>query len=636
MKNITKKIYYIQFSDELSSILKSSKKNTDLDEIYIAMSPEVQSNLKKSSFVFHNTQAFFGTEGHKDILKKSSEIFDTLNINFNHMDEFGVSEAYKRTLVFYFRFYLHYWLFNLYVVARSIEIYSPTSVSISSSSELKDIGFKLSIKDRILGEIVKSYVNSNHPNIKIEENPINLNASHNSKNYFLPIIRRLSSALLILIYPFFKRSKLIIFGVSDGYNLPKLIKLIVSKHSSFFPVFFNVSRKYFFNNFINIIKGKEFFFIPKSSFAPQKDDVNLKIEISKASDAIKLGSIKTFTFEGVDLKPILSEYLLNACFSGLIKLKREINFLHKILSIRKPSLVVSQNALGSAYALGELCAKMKIPGLLVSHGTHVAHSNTYSRLEWEIHAKTIINTNYPLVAAQSPQAEVFLKSLKDVRSKIIRTGPLIFASNNMNFKDRKELREKLFGVNSHKKIILHASTPKDSSSMRPWVYETIDEYISNINDVINAVDKFENIFLAIKFRPSKLLSKSMLLELIKSSDNCIIYTEGVFDEYLLASDLLVSYSSTAIEEALQNNLPVLQYDSDNKYMHIKSPTININNDIDINPIYYCGSASELAPSIKTIFYNLSFILESSEKWENYRYPLDDSLAWLDNIIGAND
>ena len=123
-----------------------------------------------------------------------------------------------------------------------------------------------------------------------------------------------------------------------------------------------------------------------------------------------------------------------------------------------------------------------------------------------------------------------------------------------------------------------------------------------------------------------------------SSDNCIIHTEGAFDEYLLASDLLVSYSSTAIEEALQNNLPVLQYDSDNKYIHIKSPTININEDMDINinPIYYCGSASELGPSIKTIFNNLSFILESSEKWENYRYPVDDSLAWLDNIISAND
>ena len=113
MKNIIKKIYYIQFSDELNSILKSSKKNTDVDEIYIAMSPEVQSSLKKSSFVFYNTQAFFGAEGHKDILKKSSEILDTLNINFNHMDEFGVSEAYKRTLVFYFRFYLL--ILNLFI-----------------------------------------------------------------------------------------------------------------------------------------------------------------------------------------------------------------------------------------------------------------------------------------------------------------------------------------------------------------------------------------------------------------------------------------------------------------------------------------------------------------------------------------
>ena len=85
-----------------------------------------------------------------------------------------------------------------------------------------------------------------------------------------------------------------------------------------------------------------------------------------------------------------------------------------------------------------------------------------------------------------------------------------------------------------------------------------------------SINSIPNLYLAIRFRPIEGISLDDLrLSLIKS--NCYgIYIDGVFEDYLLGSDLLLSYSSTAIEEALQNHVPVLQYDPDGKYEHVSA------------------------------------------------------------------
>jgi len=181
-----------------------------------------------------------------------------------------------------------------------------------------------------------------------------------------------------------------------------------------------------------------------------------------------------------------------------------------------------------------------------------------------------------------------------------------------------------------KKIIMHAGTPKSDRSMRPWVYETNDEYVRNIKDLIKAVDQLENVYLVIRFRPSEGLDKDTLLQLTRNSEHCGVYSDGDFSDYLSISDMLVSYSSTTIEEALQNNVPVLQYDHDDKYMHIKAPTVDHKN-FKINPIYYCGQEGNLSQSIKLILENLEPIQADQAKWEDYRYSIDAELSWLERL-----
>ena len=127
----------------------------------------------------------------------------------------------------------------------------------------------------------------------------------------------------------------------------------------------------------------------------------------------------------------------------------------------------------------------------------------------------------------------------------------------------------------------------------------------------------------------------MSLEEVKrlfiSSECYGIYTEGSFEEYLIASDLLVSFSSTTIEEALQNKIPVLQYDPFNRYCHIPAQKLEKNGDSEISPIYYATSFSDLSWGIKWITNNH---LNKKEKdyldWSDH--ILEPKIDWFDRII----
>ena len=102
------------------------------------------------------------------------------------------------------------------------------------------------------------------------------------------------------------------------------------------------------------------------------------------------------------------------------------------------------------------------------------------------------------------------------------------------------------------------------------IYETLDEYIKNINDLILAVSKVPSVYLAIRLRRKTFpgMSLTEIHNLFYKIDCYDIFTEGDFDNYLSVADLVVSYSSTAIEEALIKDIPVLLYDPAGKYSHI--------------------------------------------------------------------
>ena len=78
------------------------------------------------------------------------------------------------------------------------------------------------------------------------------------------------------------------------------------------------------------------------------------------------------------------------------------------------------------------------------------------------------------------------------------------------------------------------------------VYETLDEYVAAMGELVLAVDQVPDTFLILKFRPNADLGMEDLRTLLPASDRYMISVDESFLDVLGFTDLLVSFSSTTI------------------------------------------------------------------------------------------
>jgi len=376
------------------------------------------------------------------------------------------------------------------------------------------------------------------------------------------------------------------------------------------------------------LRGKSFSFIsfPSESLFKSKNSFSdqLLISANKIKRHISNNS-KLTSFFGFNINIFLNKYIENILSLRMVELNTEIAALRRVLNHLEPDKVFAQHSLGISYALGEVCLESNIPAMLISHGSHSPHNDEFAKYEWVIHSHTLINSHYPFVAIQTPLAKLFLKMSDNLISKKIETGPLLLAGE-CKYNNIRQTRDKIFNKNADKFIVLHAGTPKGWNSLRPWIFETIDEYIKNINDVITAVEEISGMFLAVRFRPQAGLSFDAFRLLLKDSNSYEIYTEGDIKDYLLASDLLISYSSTTIEEALQSQLPVLQYDPSAQYVHISGQILSKSDQKNVSEIYSVHSNNDLLPALNWCMLNHNNNL--SHVWSRYIIESDNKMEWL--------
>ena len=161
--------------------------------------------------------------------------------------------------------------------------------------------------------------------------------------------------------------------------------------------------------------------------------------------------------------------------------------------------------------------------------------------------------------------------------------------------------------------------------LRFYVYETVDEYVENINALIKAVDKLNDCYLIIRFRPTPSLSTEDLKKILLPSRGYSIHPEGSFEDFLLMADLLVSYSSTTIEEALQNRIPVLQYDPQGKYCHVPCQVLARDKKPGPDTCYFVKAEEDLAWALSWIVENhlhKSDLPESA--WRRHTFSDDET------------
>jgi hypothetical protein len=296
----------------------------------------------------------------------------------------------------------------------------------------------------------------------------------------------------------------------------------------------------------------------------------------------------------------------------------------------QPVFVLSQHSRMSTAVLGELCQLKKIPSMIIPHGTFAPITDEYSKKEWAENALGLINTPYQYVALQTPMAQEFI-SENPVKSQPVITGPLLFGRGNRPSCDTNALRRRY--ASDSEKIVLHAGTPKYRSGTRLLNYETLDEYVDGIVSLANVVSQLEGVRLIIRFRPIDGLTPEELKTLLPKCGSYFIAPDGDFASYLSIADLLVSFSSTTIEEALQNNIPVLLYNKYNRYKHISgmdlSPDVP---KIEASAVYNINHEDDLLFGLQWILKNhLSQDTDVEKLFYKYHYAESDRNA-LSTVI----
>lgn len=560
----------LEFIDEFEAFLKElgagqlHRKNIAI----LALEPSLQAHLKHIGVPYLSTIGYLGKAGHEKCLFHSDKIIRTIRASINIQDNLGIRRSYNHALIYYLRLVVNDCLFLAEVLNQAATALNAGRI-ICPQGNLTLTNLPPIESDRFLGEIARQYCQAKGLDFEIIP-ALKTKKQVSLRNKIRKFLSTLSFPFLKSVYKYGFRKKRPILAPDPGYGLPDFLSSLQKNWSSCFQIYLNL--KNFRNDIFKLFFNHDFWsFISIPTWCPASEKRKIRRVIEhniKTLNAAFLKNKHDFEFHGIDLQPILKKYLENALWPYILDLYGQSKHLDNIFKSRKPAMAVSQGSVGLAGILGEICKKHEIPSLLISHGSHVPPKNQYEYIEWNEHGLGLMNTDYQYLALQTPWAAKYLKHIP-TSSKTVITGPLVFARRLTNIsKDSAKLRDQILLKTGAERIILHAGTPKRRLRRRFYVYETVDEYVENINDLIQAVEKINALYLMVRFRPTSDLTQRDLTTLLAKSNSYGIYSEGAFAKYLQAADLLVSYSSTTIEEALQNRIPVLQYDPHGKYCHV--------------------------------------------------------------------
>jgi len=269
-------------------------------------------------------------------------------------------------------------------------------------------------------------------------------------------------------------------------------------------------------------------------------------------------------------------------------------------------------------ALGAAAGRAGIKRSLLSHGSHGKADGAVSAAAIDDHARGLLVS--PLTDrayTQSPHADAAAARLApDQKREPVQPVVWGFQRARKNTGKTGPFR------------ILQAGTPKSWRDHRPWMYETSDEYVAGLTALIQAVDAMETeAELVIRVREQAECSLAALETLLPKSPRATVKTSGGFLDDLATADLLVSHSSTTIEEALAAHVSVLLWGGGCPYRHLPAnetpPTRS-----DKSAVYAIAPETEPAAMLNAIAMAHGATPLSSDEIASH--------IWPDDTQGAKD
>jgi hypothetical protein len=567
MKSKSELLVFLEFVDEAEVFLKEyvNELHSERNNItIIAFHPLVKSYLLKQQIKAKDSFHFCPTESHRKLLCVLEDTLRDIRKQCSITDENGVTHAYVENLIFRLRAIISHILYRIEVITNALSIFQPkTLVSVGSQQPFPARSIIVEAHERYIAPIV-SQVCAVHD---ITQQNLELHIPSDNR---IKSRSQWSRALFFnLMNSYRERTENLVVAPSITYCMGEVLAdMVVDEVGDFNMAVMQLPKKKalqaLFGKYTKRNSGA-FGYVPcniqgvvPKSRVFEKQKIKLQDSLFKIMD--------DWIYDGVLFGDWLKNKYQYGLAPGVIDATYHFSMnQNRYLDRFHPVFVLSQHSRMPTAVLGELCKLKKIPSMMIPHGTFAPLTDEYSKKEWVENALGLINTPYEYVALQTPLAQKFISDVP-VKSKPVITGPLLFGRANSPSFDTNALRKRY--ASDSEKIVLHAGTPKERSSTRLLNYETLDEYVDGMVSLANVVSQLEGVRLIIRFRPIDGLTPEDLKTLLPKSGSYLIASDGDFASYLSIADLLVSFSSTTIEEALLNNIPVLLYNKYNRYNHI--------------------------------------------------------------------
>ncbi len=617
------RLVFIEYLDELNVFLQYLHENElKLSEFkIIALSTSVQVELLKREIVYKNSLTYFNNESHRNCLLTSDSIVQFLNKELKVDSDLHI-DGHKNWYVFLIRHLVNHILWLIEIVSNAVNEIRPEEILTIGIESNSYHGPFISGDERYLSSVVIQLCSEKGCTVNEIKHGKCLKNYHTIK--YNSISRRKFKELLVHTLPaargFWKEvsSRFSGFNKLDrmkedrtllilchGYNLDRVYKEIKKLDSRVKIVLLHDESISLFKRFQ--LRGYyDIDYLTSYNELPTRVD-----SVEKKNLELFFNSIESiqelFTYRGFNFFQIIKAKILIGITRSTEELIEKSYQMSYLVEMIRPDLSLSYSSRGLTYVLGELCRNNDLKALCISHGTVVPPKNEIEEIVNRNIGESVILNKYPSVAVQTPLSKEFLDHYEHPSESII-TGPLIFSRKSNSIHSGKTIN------------ILHAVTLKSRSSMKFWGVEHNDEFVSSLSDLISVVDSINNIKLIVKLHPAfcENFTSKDLSRLLPGTESYMI-SDRTLEEELSVTDLVVSFSSTVIEEAIINRIPVMLYDKWDRYQHYKA--LDFRDELfKPFPLYYINSRKALEKNIDAIIRKGLSPQISQDEWDRFNFP----------------
>jgi hypothetical protein len=626
MKKIPyKKIFIAEVAEELKGFLEycCRKELNPSEFLVVSLQPEVKVLCKEKGIEYVDTLPFFNNESHERVLKKSHAlttlIFETLSLDA----EPSIKHVFIDTFIFYSRFYINNFLWIIEVMNGIQKAYKEIDFFVLKrdikqepmAGKANPFWIK---RDLFVDSLVEKYGKAHRLKVNVINETTPLPSTREKKQGKSRKITNILEALPRKMFQL-KLKKMSrfhpVFITVPSYNLDRVCRDIQSKFPGVpavtaLPGPLSARRlvKLFLDELLKRLTGKtvskQLAAVPVPLFRPTHRAGHVREtmceKINESYQAFASEYHREFEYEGCSFWEEFNRKVETDLLDVTAGVFEAAEAQRAFLEYLKPKLVVSPVSTAEFQGWAEVSKSLGIPALVIPQKTLVVPSKEMARIEEYYIGRAQVTDAFDFAAAQSPLVTEYLK-WSGYKGTIIETGNMIFARIDPG--KRKEKRGAFFksiGANENTRVIVWAPSMKTRRSRRFYVLESIDELTSAMEDVFDVVSRIKDVHLIFRIHPGDAITQDEIHALLPVPMNVSVSDSGTFEEVLAVADLLLSFSSTAVQEALVNYIPILLYDKWNRYNHLDANGVNHSTPTKISPAYYIYKKEDLSSTIQWI------------------------------------